>query len=427
MTSRKTAPMRILWVVNLVAPRGAGLADPHSATFGGWISTMLAELAASPDVEMAVAMRSPGGAWERREIGGVTYYYIPPARGDGLDISAADCSAVLADCKPDLLHAEGSEMAYSCRFLHSWPGPNVVSLQGVLHGYEPYEYGGLHLDDLLFSWRPRLMAMGAALMAAKRLRFAPRLKLEARTLARARNLIGRTEWDRAQAFALNPGAPYFTVHRILRPPFRGEPWKIEGIDRHTLFIGNAASPRKGAHFVLRALAQLKPLYPDIRLRIAGPAPQPSGAGDWKKQIGYAAYLRHLIGTLDLADQVAFTGVLTAEEMAAELRRSHAFVLPSVIENSPNSLAEAMMLGTPAISAYAGGAPDMAEDGAEALFYRPEDPQMLAWRITQVFESDALARKLSAAARKRAMKTHDPADNRDRLLAAYRTILSGAQA
>ena len=414
--------MKILWLVNLVVPRGATLADPRNATFGGWISTMLAELSARPDVEMAVAMRSPGGAWEKAASGGVTWYYLPPA-ADHFDVAQADCEAVLADFAPDLLHAEGTEMAYSCRFLRSWKGRNVVSLQGVLHGYEPYEYGGLRLDDLALSFNPRLMLVAAAMTAAKHLQFKPRLKLEARTIGLARNLIGRTEWDRAQAFALNPAAPYFTVNRILRPPFYGEPWDVTRARRHTLFVGNAYQARKGAHFVVRAVAQLKAHYPDIRVEFAGDSPEPGGLRDWKKQVGYAAYLRHLIAKFGLTDQVRFTGVLSADQMAEKMRSSHAFILSSVIENSPNSLGEAMMLGVPTISAYAGGAPDMAEDGREALFYRPEDAQMLAWRIRQIFEDDALARKLGTAARKRALKTHDPAENRDRLLTAYRTILT----
>lgn len=340
-----------------------------------------------------------------------------------MDIAQADCEAVLADFAPDLLHAEGTEMAYTGRFLRSWKGRNVVSLQGVLNGYEPHEYGGLNLGELALSLNPRLMLVAAAMTAAKQLQFKPRLKLEARSLALAQNLIGRTEWDRAQAFALNPTAPYFTVNRILRPPFHGDPWDIASARRHTLFVGAAYQARKGAHFVLQAVAQLKALYPDIRVEFAGESPEPRGLRDWKRQVGYTAYLRHLITTLGLKDRVSFTGVLSADQMAQKMRASHAFILSSIIENSPNSLGEAMMLGVPTISAHAGGAPDMAEDGREALFYRPEDAQMLAWRIRQIFESDALAKTLGTAARKRALKTHDPAENRDRLLAAYRAILT----
>jgi len=414
--------MKVLWVVNLVVARGEAVVDPQRATFGGWISTMLAQLAAQPDLQVAVALRSPGGPMERRELNGIVHYYIPPSRRDPLDISEADCRAVLADFQPDLLHAEGTEMAYTRRFLSAWPGKNIVSLQGVLHGLEPHEYGGLNIEDLIFSLKPGPMIAGAALAAAKHLQFRPRLKGEADSLARARAIIGRTEWDRAHAFALNPDAPYFTVHRILRPAFYGEPWKLEGAERYSLFLSNALAARKGVHFVMEALAQLRRHYPDIHLYVAGPAPAPEGLRDWKKQVGYPAYLRHVMKALKVEDIVTFLGVLSAEEMAARMRKSHVFLLSSLIENSPNSLAEAMAVGTPVVSAYAGGAPDMAEAGKEALFYRPIDPQMMAWRIRQIFESDDLARSLGAAARKRAFETHDPRANRDRLLAAYRSVM-----
>jgi len=412
--------MRVLWVVNLLVPRGEAVGDPARATFGGWVSTMLAQLAAQPDIEVAVALRSPGGVMERRELNGIVHYFIPPGRRDEMDITEADCRAVLADFQPDLLHAEGTEMAYTRRFLGAWPGPNIVSLQGVLHGYEPYEYGGLHIDELLTSMRPARMVVGAALAASKRLRFRPRLKLEAQSIGLAKNIIGRTEWDRAHAFALNPDAPYFTVHRILRPVFYESGWSLEGAERHSIFIGNAAQARKGAHFALRAVAQLKRHYPDIRLYVAGLAPEELGG--LKNRIGYPAYLGGLIRELGIADRVTFTGVLSAAQMAERMRKSHVFVLPSLIENSPNSLGEAMILGAPVVSAYTGGAPDMAEPNREALFYRADDAALLAWKLKRIFESDALAQSLSAAARKRALKTHDPADNRDRLLAAYRAVL-----
>lgn len=413
--------MRVLWVVNLTPARGEALGDPVKATFGGWVSTMLAQIAARPDMQVGVAVRSPGGPMERRELNGIVHYYIPPAR-DPLDISEADCRAVLADFQPDVLHAEGTEMAYTRRFLRAWPGKNIVSLQGVMQGLEPHEYGGLAIEDLLFSMRPAPMLAGASLMVARHLQFRPRLKHEAESLGLAKAIAGRTEWDRAHAFALNPDAPYFTVHRILRPAFYGEPWALGGGERHSLFLSNALAARKGVHFVVEALAQLRRHYPDIRLYVAGPPLAPEGLRDWKKHVGYPAYLRHRIRALGVEDRITFLGLLSAEEMAERMRKSHVFLLSSLIENSPNSLAEAMAVGAPIVSAYAGGAPDMAEAGKEALFYRPIDPQMMAWRIRQIFESDELAQSLGAAARKRAFETHDPQANRDRLLAAYRAVM-----
>ncbi len=99
------------------------------------------------------------------------------------------------------------------------------------------------------------------------------------------------------------------------------------------------------------------------------------------------------------------------------------MLTSVAENSPNTLGEAMLVGTPCISAYVGGAPDMAEDGTEALFYRSDDPALLAWCVKRIFDDDALAAELSANARRKARQTHNAEANAQTLYNVYRDILN----
>ena len=83
----------------------------------------------------------------------------------------------------------------------------------------------------------------------------------------------------------------------------------------------------------------------------------------------------------------------------------------------------MILGVPTISAYAGGAPSMARDEVEVLFYRPDDPAMLALQVRRIFEDPALAARLSQAGRKRAIETHDPERNLSDLIAAYGAIMT----
>ena len=106
--------------------------------------------------------------------------------------------------------------------------------------------------------------------------------------------------------------------------------------------------------------------------------------------------------------------------------SHVYVMASVIENSPNTLGEAMMLGMPCVSSYAGGAPGMARDESEALFFRAGDPVTMAHQIKRLFDSDELCQRLGEAAHARAAQTHDPEANLRDLLEAYRAILQPEQ-
>jgi len=413
--------MKVLWVVSFPLPAVSHLLGMEKIPFGGWVTTMLTQLEQIEGLQLSVVMKSPVKKRLKERIGNIDYYLIPQSTEDRFDIYQEDCDYVLNDAKPDLLHAEGTEGAHTLRFLKSWRGNNIVSMQGILNGYEPYEYGHLPVADMIVSMQGQAAVMSMALIANKMLNFKKRVKKEMETIRLAKNILGRTTWDRAHSYAINPDAPYFSCPRILREPFYSQSWAYEHMDRYTIFIGNSFQPRKGAHIVFRAVAQLKQEFPDIRIVIAGERPVRTSWREWKKIIGYPAYLQTLAKSLKIEDRIAYTGVLQAEEMAEKMSRSHVCVLPSIIENSPNTLGEAMIMGVPSVSAYAGGVPDMARDGEEALLYRDDDPQMLAYALKRIFESKELAESLSRNGRKRARITHDPERNCKIMVDIYRQI------
>ena len=86
----------------------------------------------------------------------------------------------------------------------------------------------------------------------------------------------------------------------------------------------------------------------------------------------------------------FTGSLREDQMIAEYLNAHLFICPSSIENSPNSLGEAQLLGVPVIASYVGGVPDMVTHGETGLLYRFEEVEMLAEGIRNLFMNMALA-------------------------------------
>ena len=189
-----------------------------------------------------------------------------------------------------------------------------------------------------------------------------------------------------------------------------------------LYVGNGYNALKGVHFVIKAIPQLIREYPFLKVYIAGykPFEENDKRPFYKK--GYGLYLEKLIKDLDVGKYIEFTGPLQAEKVAEKLSKVHAYVLCSTIENSPNTLGEAMCIGTPCVAAYVGGVPDMATDGESALFYRNDDPALLAWNVKRVFDDDNLALKLSENGRKQARITHDADKNAQALVEIYQEIL-----
>lgn len=114
----------------------------------------------------------------------------------------------------------------------------------------------------------------------------------------------------------------------------------------------------------------------------------------------------------------FTGFLSEEQMCRRYLRSNVFVYPSTIENSPNSLGEAQLLGMPCISSYVGGVPDMMA-GQEHWLYRFEEVEMLVARVCEIFAMGAAWD--GSELRQPALRRHDGAANAKALCDIYKSI------
>ena len=419
--------MKILWTVNLIPKNAAAALGVASDVLGGWVESMAAQLKNIDGVQLVVACKSDTGLDFSIEKDGVEYRSIPYRKNSGLPVLTDVCEKIVRDTKPDIIHIEGTEFLHAKAMMitakkHGVPA--VVSMQGILNGQYGYQCGLLPIDDMLLSADPVKVFAALTLHLRKTRWYAPRMKPEREIIADAAYILGRTTWDRAHTYAINPNAQYYGCPRILRPAFYEEQWSLEKTERHTLYVGNSYFALKGFHFLVEALPELIREYPDIKVYVAGHQPFGDKRSLLKK--GYGAYLKKRIGALNVADHIEFTGTLTAPQVARRLARVNAYVLTSVAENSPNTLGEAMLVGTPCISSYVGGAPDMAENDKEALFYRSDDPALLAWRVKQIFDDDALAVRLSENARARAKVTHDASGNARTLYGVYLDILEREQ-
>ena len=105
----------------------------------------------------------------------------------------------------------------------------------------------------------------------------------------------------------------------------------------------------------------------------------------------------------------------------DVYKRQVFVLPSTIENSPNSLGEAMLLGVPCVAADVGGVTTMMRHGLEGEIYPSTAPYMLAFYVENIFAQGAAAEAMGAAARAHAGVTHDPEKNLADLLEIYERL------
>lgn len=254
-------------------------------------------------------------------------------------------------------------------------------------------------------------------------KFSLRGELEIMALKKVCHVIGRTDWDEACTKRINPDVQYHFCNETLRETFYQGQWNYNGCKKYRIFASGCVYPVKGFHYLLEAFTEVLKTYPDATLAVPGGNPLiHNGINSKLRESSYSKYLAKLIRKYHLEDKVEFLGHLSAEQMKQAYLDANVFVLPSTIENSPNSLGEAMLLGTPCVAADVGGVTSMLEHKKEGFVYQSTAPYMLAYYIKQIFSMGDCA-QVSSAARAHALKTHNAQGNIQQLIKIYRDIES----
>lgn len=408
--------MKILWVCSKspkVVAEAAGIDRVHS---GGWLDSTAADLLASSNVLRVLFL---GDHLVEGSSGNLSF-----ASFEG-DVSAAWFCRHFDCFQPDVIHVWGTEFPHSLEALqaaHSCgiEGSAVVSIQGLVSVIGRYHYSEGMTESAMHVPSFGDFVRRTSLDNERR-DFIKRGGFERECLRLAKHVIGRTEWDKACVLQINPCATYHHCNESLRAEFYNGSWDLNNVERYSLFVSQCSYPVKGFHYALQALFMLKKDYPNVLLYTTG---ESVFRDSLRKNLGrpsYQAYIAHLISKLDLRDNVRFLGSLDAMEMRKRYLRSHVFVSASTIENSPNSVGEAMLLGCPVVSSNVGGVSDMLAHREEGFLYQSSAPYMLAWYVSRIFNDDVLAKRFSDAARKRAAQTHDRGENLNKLMSIYRAI------
>jgi glycosyltransferase involved in cell wall biosynthesis len=420
--------MNVLWVTNPIFPELAHSLGLDKPVVGGWMYG-LAEDLKKTGVNLTVVTTRQNIAEHRCKVNDINYYLV----SGKTKITAYDSSLekkwqqIIDEVRPDIVHIHGTEYAFGLALIKACPEiPVVISIQGLTHVIARYYTAGISTMDILRNIAVKDILKGSTILNAQKQYAIRGEKIEKKYLKLARHIIGRTRWDLAHTKSVNPNITYHFCNESLRDGFYiAKKWNSQNKINHTLFLSQAGYPIKGLHKVLEAANVLKHLFPDLKIRIAGnDIMQESGSFTQKLKIdGYGKYIKSLVKRFKLANHITFLGALTEEQMILEYLGCHVFVCPSNIENSPNSLGEAQLLGVPCVASYVGGIPDMVDDGVTGLLYRFGEVEMMAQHIGAIFNDDLLATKLSEHGIKAATLRHDRTTNRAQLYRIYQLILS----
>jgi len=418
--------MNILWLINIPLPEASQLMGENPSPFGGWLINASKDLANKKDVELSIAFPS-NKANKFKELRGekIKYYPFIPVKDRNKKIIEYNNSfdALLDRIKPDVVHIYGTEMAHTLSMVNTCKKlkiKTVISIQGLVSIIEKHMYSNLPIHAI-YGKTFRNIIRKDNVRGLKRL-FKNRGKNEIEALKKTNHIIGRTTWDKACSSQINPKAKYHFCNETLREKFYKHQWKIDYCEKHSIFLSQGQYSIKGLHYMIEAMPIILKKFPKAKVYISGKDITKSDSfKDKLLMTYYGKYIKKMIKRLDLERYIIFTGPLEEEKMCQRYLKSHVFVCPSSIENSPNSLGEAMILGVPSVASYVGGVPDMLKHKEEGFLYQHDAPYMLAHYVCEIFENEALAMKFSKNARDHALKTHDVDKNTRRLIEIYGEI------
>ncbi|OON90175.1 MAG: hypothetical protein ATN32_04555 [Candidatus Epulonipiscium fishelsonii] len=420
--------MKVLWLVNVPLIETLRLMGEKEVTKGGWLEGMSSQLIKNPDIKLYILF--PKKSVKMRYYKGekITYFPFEPItlKDENLIEYNPLFEKIVNKIKPDIIHIHGTEYPHTLSLINTLPQYKnriVISIQGLVSIYAMHMYNNLP-HKVIYSYTLKELIKHSNIYGAKK-RFIENEKNEIQALKKVTNVIGRTDWDKACTTQINPQINYYHCYETLREEFyKADKWELNKYKQYSIFVSQGNYSIKGLHNMIAALSIILKTYPNAKLYVGG-----NNITDISTLIkklkfsSYGKYLSNLIKQYNLREHIEFLGFLSSEEMCKQYLNSHVYVNCSSIENSPNSLGEAMLLGVPCVSSFVGGVSSMMEHKKEGFLYQADAPYMLAYYIEKIFKDDKLANHFSVLAQKRGQLIFDQHQNCNQLQDIYRNIFN----
>ena len=417
--------MKVLWFS--LSPCGSLRRNNTKRVIQGWMISLEDALKQNTDIELEIAYFSDNEE-DAFTYDGVKYYPMYIKRGSGIfakiietyrTTEAIDKQAkavmldVVKQSVPDLIHIHGTEQSFGLIAEDIKHIPICYSLQGLLAPISERFFAG-YTEVQINKYRGLYAKLRGTTATHDYRRISKKGEREIGFIKGAKYILGRTEWDHSICAMINPNAEYFVINEILREPFYTSRWEKEkfGKPLHLLTVLSPGQIYKGYETLLKAASLLKEHYGnDFVWNVAGYSEK-----NWLADIGHKIYK-----TTNKDCNINLCGLVTAEELATMLTETDIYIQTSHIENSPNSICEAMLVGTPVIATNVGGTETMLQ-GCGTLI--PDgDPYIMAATIIKVAGDFDKAKQKSTKSIDIAMSRHNKNEIAKQLKETYNYIVN----
>lgn len=417
--------MKVLWFTNNPSNATKKI-SPHVVS-GGWMYSLENKLKRKTNIELGVVFHWSGDYLEEFNFENTRYFpvnigqknkfkkyrerFFPDHDDNKLVDKYLD---IIKTFQPDIIHIFGTENAFGLvsKYINI---PCIVWIQGNRTVYTHKLFAGLSIVDLVKYTKIKHYLLGESfLLSSKKIK--TKVKREKEIFKNIPYIIGRTEWDKRIASILAPQAEYFHVDDMLRNEFYDRVWDKSLGEKITILTTIAPNLYKGLETVMETAKLLKILGINFTWNIVGI----SG----REQVCEIIRKKYKTSFNDL--NISLLGKKKAEKLAEELSKSSIFVHPSHIDNAPNSVAEAMLMGLPVIATFTGGTGSLLTDKKEGVLIQDGDPWSMAGAITELHNNREEAIQMGKNARHRALKRHEPERIVNDLMDTYNQIIEKAK-
>jgi glycosyltransferase involved in cell wall biosynthesis len=334
---------------------------------GRWVLNIARAQAQFTDIQPELVVQIPGATKDHDAIieGIPVHYVAAPDRLRSATLFFFDARRLarrVAELKPDVVHAHGTEDAYVLAAQRS-DRPYIITAQGLYFLINRTVQPRLISRERIVEW------------------------LEQRCLRRAKHVIAKSDYVQSHLAARFPHLIFHHIPNTFDERLLEVEEKRE--DNLVIFVGTM-SLWKGVHLLREAMVRVKREIPTVRLWIVGDHSQMPGEYERAEKQALTAAL---------AERVTFHGTRPFLETVALVARASVLAAPSLQDMFGNQVIEALVVRTPVVTSEGTAMPENVRRFGNGLIVPEGSPEELAQALSSVLRKPPTSAEAQSAREK----------------------------